>query len=123
MQLFSQIPVVFSLVALTSLWAARAQVITSSSRTVVINNNASYFVPGTPVASFSFSGNASEKLAALGSNGKVPLIPFSFITTSNSTFGPADLSAVSSLWSQIDDVWTPAFLQGACLHSRSCGRH
>lgn len=109
MQFLSKVPFFLSL---AGLWAARAQVITSSSRTVQLGGNATYFVPGTPVASFNFAGNV-HMLGRLP-NDTVPLVPFSFITTSSKTFSSSDINNISSLWSTLDDVWSPLFLQGKC---------
>ena len=113
MQLFSRFAVVFSLACLVGRWTASAQV-TSSSRTVVINGNASYFVPGTPVSSFNFASNTSAMgaLTTLGAGGTVPLIPFSVFSTSNSTFDIDDFNRIVAIWEKIDDVFIPVFLQG-----------
>lgn len=108
MQLFSKVSFLLSF---AGLWATHAQV-TFSSRTAQLGGNATYFVPGTPVASFSFGRNthAMGQLQALGQ--KTPLIPFSFITTSVSKFSASHLDDVTTMWSGLDDVWSPLFLQG-----------
>lgn len=104
-----------SLLLFLACLTARAQV-TSVSRTVVLGGKTSFFVPSSPVSSFAFKQNdvLAEKLLALGKHGAVPLIPFSFITTSSTRFTQADLAKVSATWSTLDDVWTPMFLSGTC---------
>ena len=92
--------------------AVNTRVSTSTTRTVVVGGNASYFVPSTPTSEFRFSSNGKAKatLEALGGSGD--LIPFSFITTSSSHFSQADLSQLATQWAKLDDVWSPAFLEG-----------
>ena len=101
----------FAFLAITR--AVYALSVTSSSRTIVLGN-ISYFLPGTPVASFKFSedSRATKELQSLGKDGATSLIPFSFITTSKRSFSSGDLDTISKEWSTIDDVWNPTFLQG-----------
>lgn len=112
MQPFSVISLVLCFVGLS---AARTQ-ITSSSRTVQLGGNTTYYVPGTPVSSFKFGLNVKtqDQLRALGEGGNTPLIPFSFITDSAAHFSSDRLTDITALWSSVDDVWNPLFLEGTC---------
>lgn len=83
----------------------------TSSRTVTIGS-VSYYVPGTPVASFKFPKGVTAHSTFSKLDNPSGLIPFSFITTSSPSFSKTDLANVSATWSKIDDVWSPAFLQG-----------
>ncbi|KAF7792761.1 hypothetical protein EIP86_003859 [Pleurotus ostreatoroseus] len=108
--------------AFGGLCVARTQVI-SSSRTVQISSNATYYVPGTPVSAFKFGANTKiqDQLRALGDNGNSPLIPFSFITDSAPHFSSDRLNEIVALWSGLDDVWNPLFLDGVYLAFNGSG--
>ena len=113
MQLITKVSLFLTLAGLLS---ARAWTVTSHSSTFTVGNS-SYYVPGTAVASLNISANSSVwgRLQALTEGGLEPLIPFTFITTSSSTFSEDDLYAAATLYAQVDDVWSPGFLTGQCF--------
>ncbi|GJE97694.1 amidase signature enzyme [Phanerochaete sordida] len=103
---------VLAIIAFGGTTIANAFQVSPSGMTVVLDG-ISYFVPPTPVASFSL-GHSSQA-SSLKSAGT--LVPFTFVNANGRSFGVSDLDSAISKNGAADDVWSKGFLSGVYILS------
>ena len=101
------------IVALALAIKVQATSFVSTGSTVMLNDNAYYYIPANPIANIKIS---SSLLAAISS--VAGLTPLTVISTPSLTFNQADLDVTIANYTASDDVFQPVFLEGTLLKSR-----